>query len=78
MEQKAKAQQGFAALSPERRKEIATMGGKAAQASGKGHRWTSEEAQAAGRIGGKSVSKNRKHMREIGQLGGKARAVEGV
>lgn len=49
---------GFAALSPERRREISSSGGKAAHAMGKRHSWTTEEAQAAGRKGG-AVSKRR-------------------
>ena len=39
---------GLASLSPERRREIAAMGGKAAAAKGTAHRWTSEAARAAG------------------------------
>lgn len=38
---------GLAAVSPERRAEIARMGGKAAQASGKANRFDSETAKAA-------------------------------
>lgn len=75
---KSKAARGFALLSPEKRKEIATLGGKAAQACGRGHRFTTEEARAAGRIGGRAVSKNRRHMSDIGQLGGRSRGAEGV
>ena len=43
---------GFASMSPEKRREIASKGGKAAQALGTAHKWTTEEAQAAGRKGG--------------------------
>jgi general stress protein YciG len=43
---------GFASQTPERRREIASMGGKKAHALGKAHRWTPEEARAAGRLGG--------------------------
>ena len=46
------ARRGFAALSPERRREIASQGGKAAQATGKGHRWSPEETVAMGQRGG--------------------------
>jgi general stress protein YciG len=46
---------GFAALSPERRREIASMGGKASHAAGTGHRFTVEEARAAGSKGGKAA-----------------------
>lgn len=46
---------GFAALSPEQRKAIASKGGKAAQVQGTGHKWSREEAVAAGRKGGKAV-----------------------
>jgi hypothetical protein len=46
---------GFAALSPERRRELAGRGSKAAQAKGTAHRYTSEEAAAAGRKGGRAA-----------------------
>jgi general stress protein YciG len=46
------SKRGFAAMSPEKRREIAVRGGKAAQAAGKCHRFTVEEAIAAGRKGG--------------------------
>jgi transcriptional regulator with XRE-family HTH domain len=65
---------GFAAMSPDRRRELASQGGKAAQASGTGHRLTRDEARAAGRRGGATVSRDREHMAQIGRRGGKARA----
>lgn len=37
----------------EKRREIARSGGKASQASGRGYRFTSESAAAAGRKGGR-------------------------
>lgn len=43
---------GFAALSPERRSEIASKGGVASRERGVGHRWTKAEAREAGRKGG--------------------------
>src|SRR5579884_3121627 len=43
---------GFASMSPEKKREIASKGGKAAHQMGTAHKWTSEEAQAAGRKGG--------------------------
>ena len=39
---------GFAAMSPEKKKEIASMGGRAAHACGRAHQFSSEEARAAG------------------------------
>lgn len=42
---------GLAAMSPERRREIASMGGRASQARGTAHQWTAEEASAAGKKG---------------------------
>jgi uncharacterized protein len=44
---------GFASLSPEQRRKIASMGGRAAQRSGKAHRFSHDEAVAAGRKGGR-------------------------
>lgn len=43
---------GFASLSPERRREIASKGGKTAHRTGNAHRWTTEEARKAGRKSG--------------------------
>jgi len=37
----------------EQRRAIAGLGGKAAHAAGKAHTWTREEAQKAGRKGGR-------------------------
>lgn len=61
---------GFASLSEERMREIASLGGRASQAAGGGHRWTAEEAAAAGRKGGASVAADRDHMARIGRRGG--------
>jgi hypothetical protein len=40
---------GFAAMTTEQRKKIASMGGKAAHQLGKAHQFTSAEAAAAGK-----------------------------
>jgi hypothetical protein len=40
---------GFAAMTPEKKREIAGMGGRAAHATGRAHQFTTEEARAAGR-----------------------------
>ncbi len=45
----ARSKRGFAVLSPEKKREIASMGGKAAHEHGRAHRFTSEEARAAGK-----------------------------
>jgi hypothetical protein len=44
---------GFAGMSPERRRRIAALGGKAAHAKGVAHEFTPEEAAAAGAKGGR-------------------------
>lgn len=64
---------GFAAMDPERLREIAREGGLAAHAEGKAHQFTSEEARRAGKKGGRSVSRDRDYMAEIGRRGGRAR-----
>jgi len=43
---------GFAAMDEQRRREIASKGGKAAHEKGTAHEFTSEEARIAGRKGG--------------------------
>ena len=65
-------ERGFAAMDAERQREIASMGGRAAHQQGTAHEFDSAEARAAGRRGGEVVSQNRKHMAEIGALGGRA------
>jgi hypothetical protein len=47
MTDQAKKPRGFQTLTPERRKEIAASGGRAAHASGNAHQYTPEEARAA-------------------------------
>jgi len=49
---------GFASMSAEKKREIASKGGKAAHAMGTAHTWTSQEAQAAGHKGG-AISRRR-------------------
>ena len=40
---------GFAAMDPQRQREIASLGGRAAHQSGHAHEFNSDEARAAGR-----------------------------
>jgi general stress protein YciG len=60
-----KERRGFASMSPEKQREIASKGGRAAHQKGTAHEWTSEEARNAGRKGGQ-ISR-----------GGRGRLVEG-
>jgi len=68
-----KSNRGFASMSPERQREIASKGGRAAHEKGTAHEWTADEARAAGRKGGETVSRDRAHMAAIGREGGGAR-----
>ena len=68
-----KRPRGFAAMDPEKQREIARKGGQIAHLRGNAHEFTSEEAREAGRKGGQAVSRDRKHMAKIGKLGGEAR-----
>jgi general stress protein YciG len=70
----ATKQRGFASMDQEKQREIARKGGKAAHEKGTAHEFTSEEARAAGKKGGESVSRNRAHMSAIGQRGGQQSA----
>lgn len=46
---------GFASMNPEKQREIASKGGKAAHARGTAHEFTREEAVVAGRKGGRAA-----------------------
>ncbi len=41
-------------------KEYASKAGKASQASGRGHRWTADDAKRWGRLGGQCARDNKK------------------
>jgi general stress protein YciG len=45
----SRSPRGFAAMNPERQREIASLGGRAAHKSGHAHQFTTEEARAAGK-----------------------------
>jgi general stress protein YciG len=47
-----KERRGFASMSPEKQREIASKGGRAAHEKGTAHEWTPDEARQAGRKGG--------------------------
>ncbi len=47
-----KERRGFASMSPDKQREIASKGGRAAHEKGTAHEWTPDEARNAGRKGG--------------------------
>ena len=47
-----KERRGFASMSPEKQREIASKGGRAAHEKGTAHEWNADEARSAGRKGG--------------------------
>jgi general stress protein YciG len=57
-------------MSEARQRSIAAQGGRAAHKRGTAHEFSTTEAQKAGQKGGEVVSKNRRHMAEIGRRGG--------
>jgi uncharacterized protein len=67
------SKRGFAAMAPEKRKEIARHGGQSSQSLGKGHTLTPEEQRAGGQKAGQAVSRDRAHMAEISRKGVNAR-----
>ena len=58
--QGGKSNRGFASMDPQRQREIASEGGRAAHEKGTAHEFTSEEAREAGRKGGQARSANRR------------------
>ncbi len=49
-----KARRGFAAMTVEKQRELASKGGRAAHAKGTAREWSVEEARSAGRKGGQA------------------------
>ena len=58
---------GFAAMSPDKRREISSKGGKASHDKGTLHKFTPDECSD----GGVKTSQNKDHAVEIGRKGGK-------
>ena len=55
-----KSRRGFAAMSSERQREIASQGGRAAHEQGVAHQWNKDEARQAGKKGGQASGFKRK------------------
>ena len=76
---KARSGRGFASMDPQRQREIASQGGRAAHQKGTAHQFNPEEARAAGSKGGQAAHrKGTAHefspdeAREAGRKGGQA------
>lgn len=63
-QEQQKSRRGFAAMSPERQREIASQGGRAAHQQGVAHEWNADEARAAGKKGGQASGKRRMSERD--------------
>jgi general stress protein YciG len=57
-------------MSDQRQRAIAAAGGRAAHKQGTAHEFSRTEAREAGQKGGEAVSRDRRHMAEIGRRGG--------
>jgi general stress protein YciG len=63
---KGSSNRGFASMDPQRQREIASEGGRAAHERGTAHEFTSEEARAAGRKGGQARAENNNNRKNAG------------
>lgn len=61
MARSGKSNRGFASMNPQRQREIASKGGKAAHKAGRAHEWSSDEAREAGQKGGRARSNNNRN-----------------
>jgi general stress protein YciG len=62
--ERTKSRRGFAAMSPERQREIASQGGRAAHQQGVAHQWNAAEAKEAGKKGGQISGRRRSGPQE--------------
>ena len=74
-----KSNRGFASMDPQRQREIASRGGKAAHQKGTAHEFNSDEARRAGSKGGQAAHQkgtahefDSEEAREAGRKGGQA------
>ncbi|HZV62020.1 MAG TPA: KGG domain-containing protein [Methylophilaceae bacterium] len=57
---KGSSNRGFASMDPEKQRQIASKGGKAAHQKGSAHEFDSQEARQAGKKGGQSSQGGRR------------------
>jgi len=76
-QQSGSGNQGFASMDPQRQREIASEGGRAAHASGNAHEFNSEEASKAGSMSHKNDGNQQSGGQGGGQGGGKSGASQG-
>jgi general stress protein YciG len=79
------SKRGFASMTPEKRRRIASMGGKAVPAESRSFSKDRKLASAAGRKGGmlvlasnRSFARDRKYAAECGRKGGSTPAKKGT
>ncbi|CAN7179340.1 KGG domain-containing protein [Pseudoduganella sp. LjRoot289] len=68
---------GFASMDPERQREIASEGGRAAHEKGTAHEFTSEEARRAGSMSHKNDQNSQSSSGSSGSRGGSSGGNEG-
>jgi general stress protein YciG len=61
-----KKRRGFASMTSEKQREIASKGGRAAHIKGTAHEWTPDEARSAGRKGAHATRNGRNQPEEPG------------
>ncbi len=61
--QGGKSNRGFASMDPQRQREIASEGGRAAHEKGTAHEFTSDEAREAGRKGGMASHRRKQQQK---------------
>ncbi len=73
-----RSHRGFAAMDQSKQREIASRRRckRRMRIKGCAHEFTADEARAAGRKGGETVSRDRDHMARIGRAGGQRRGEE--
>jgi general stress protein YciG len=72
-QESSQSNKGFASMDPEKQREIASQGGKAAHEKGTAHEWDSKEASEAGKTAhekGTAHEWDSKEASEAGKKGG--------
>ena len=62
------SKRGFASMTPERQREIASLGGRAAHEQGVAHEWDRQQAMIAGKKGGQASGRTRAARRDDGNV----------
>lgn len=64
----SKSKRGFASMDPERRRQLASQGGKTGAVRGTSYRWDAESASVAGKLGAQAKKQKQQDEQVVKEI----------